>query len=152
MAKDYKHTLTVKAEPESVYLAVTKEYDNWWGPMNAHFLEIGDKATINFRPNPTTWTFQAKELEFPTRVVLECIDAKHVDGDLPDSVLAEWLGTHLIWEIERKGDGALVTFVHEGLVPGLKCYEVCKRGWSHFIEDSLQSYLNSGKGSPHKEV
>ena len=84
-------------------------------------------------------------------VVLECIEAHHMHEGLSSSILNEWQGTKLIWEIQKQGEKTSITLVHDGLVPTLDCYEVCKQGWDHFVVDSLKQYLDTGKGSPFED-
>ena len=80
------------------------------------------------------------------RVELECIEAHHVHEGLSESIREEWMGTKLKWTIEGKGDQTRISFMHEGLVPTLNCYEICEAGWDHFFVNSLKSYLDKGEG------
>jgi hypothetical protein len=61
----------------------------------------------------------------------------------------EWTGTHIIFEIDKKGDKTELRFTHDGLVPGYECYEVCNEAWGNFINNSLRNLIVSGKGNPN---
>lgn len=91
-----------------------------------------------------------RELVPGHRVTWECIEQKHVDESL--STHDEWVGTKLRWEIELTATGTRVTFVHEGLVPQLECYEICEAGWDNFFLNSLKNYLDAGVGQPYQSA
>jgi len=142
----YAQKIIVSTTPDAAYRALTSEFDMWWtessGPINA----VGDKVTFRF--DPTYWTMCATKLVPNTSVELECIEAHHIHKGLPDSIRREWEGTKLKWRIQRHGDNTKISFVHEGLIPSLNCYEICEMGWDHFFVNSLKKYLDSGKGTP----
>jgi hypothetical protein len=61
----------------------------------------------------------------------------------------EWVGTKLIFEIDKEGSQTKVTFTHEGLVAEYECYEVCNDAWSGYIKKSLYNLITTGTGSPN---
>lgn len=147
----YSRTMTVTATPDEAYAAVSRDIRKWWSEIGA-FEKAGDVATVTFPPNRTSWTFRAKTLKPGELVELECIDANHIHDGAPESLRTEWQGTTLVWRIERESDVTNVQFTHDGLRPGLACYDVCVAGWEHFIGSSLQAYLDTGIGRPgHKD-
>lgn len=92
---------------------------------------------------------EARRLEPGKLVELECVDALHVHAGLSQEIRTEWIGTRLLWHLERASEGATVRFEHVGLTPTLLCYDVCQAGWDYFFVASLKSYLDTGKGTPH---
>jgi hypothetical protein len=62
---------------------------------------------------------------------------------------AEWVDTHVIFEIIEKDGKTLLSFKHDGLVPDYECYDICVNGWSHYIQDSLYNLITTGKGQPN---
>ena len=60
----------------------------------------------------------------------------------------EWKGTEVIWMLAAKGDKTEIDFVHKGLTPQSECYESCKPGWTHHLEDSLVKLIDEGTGFP----
>ncbi|NML36816.1 SRPBCC domain-containing protein [Chitinophaga sp. G-6-1-13] len=73
--------------------------------------------------------------------------AKH-DGFENDK--AEWVDTHVVFDITRENGKTRLRFTHDGLVPDYECYDVCINGWSHYIQGSLHSLITTGKGQPNK--
>ncbi|MBX7125522.1 MAG: SRPBCC domain-containing protein [Cyclobacteriaceae bacterium] len=54
----------------------------------------------------------------------------------------EWEGTRIRFDLSASGGGTHVTFVHEGLVPQLPCYDQCSNAWEQYLrklEDSLNN-------------
>lgn len=46
----------------------------------------------------------------------------------------EWMDTRICFDISARNNRTLVTFVHEGLVPGIECYDACSGGWTQYLE------------------
>jgi hypothetical protein len=44
-----------------------------------------------------------------------------------------------------QGDGALLHFTHEGLVPEQECYSKCSEGWNMVIKDYLFDFITEGR-------
>jgi uncharacterized protein YndB with AHSA1/START domain len=57
----------------------------------------------------------------------------------------EWTGTRMIFELTTADGKTIVTFTHEGLVPGLECYERVAQGWDIVIKEQLLHYIQTGK-------
>jgi uncharacterized protein YndB with AHSA1/START domain len=61
----------------------------------------------------------------------------------------EWIGTDVVFEIERKGDQTEVRFTHVGLTPDYECFDVCSNAWGGYITSSLRNLITTGKGQPN---
>ena len=61
----------------------------------------------------------------------------------------EWTGTKPTFEISEKNGKTLLLFTHFGLVPDYECYDVCKSGWTNYIQNSLKKLITTGKGEPN---
>ncbi|WP_246125377.1 SRPBCC family protein [Exilibacterium tricleocarpae] len=150
--ESYQRSISVAATPADAYQALTTGYEHWWtSTQGKSFNQVGDRIRFTFPPNASYWTFEAKKLTPGKLVELECVEAYHIIVDKPEASKIEWLGTRTTWAIEPTGNKTDIHFTHEGLIPALHCYDVCKAGWDMFFVDSLQSYLNTGAGSPHQE-
>ena len=145
-ANSYTREIIVSNTPSAAYRALTTEFDKWWTVSSGRVTAEGD--IITFRFNPTYWTMRVTKLVPNKCVELECTEAHHIHEGLPASVLKEWERTKLKWDIQQEGNKTKISFVHEGLVPSLNCYEICEMGWDHFFVNSLKKYLDSGEGNP----
>lgn len=146
MNTDYTREIAVSCSPAEVYKALTADFNKWWTTECNSISNIGDKITFKF--GSSYWVMSANNLVAEKLVVLECIEANHIHDGLPSSILKEWIGTKLKWEIQNQGKKSKIVFNHDGLVPSLECYEVCKQGWEYFFVTSLKQYLDTGKGAP----
>ncbi len=146
MKDNYTREIFVSSTPGEAYQALTVGFDKWWTTSCDSISKQGD--TITFRFGPTFWVMRASKLIPDSYVELECIEAHHEHEGLPSSIINEWQGTLLKWEIEKQSDKTRITLVHDGLVPSLECYEVCEQGWDYFFVNSLKQYLDTGEGSP----
>lgn len=146
----YFRTISVSAQPQEIYRALTTGYQDWWTTTGGkQFNTVGDRVKFTFPPLVSYWTFEAKVLDPDMRVELECVDAYHELADKPDAAKDEWLGSRMIFQIVPRGNKTDVHFHHQGLTSHLDCYEVCEQGWDHFFVDSLRVYLNTGVGKPY---
>ena len=146
MNTDYTREIVVLSTPIKAYKALTAGFNKWWTTDCNAVSKIGDKIIFKF--GPSYWVMQANKLVPEELVELECIEAHHLHDGLPSSILNEWKGSKLIWEIHKQEDKTKIVLTHEGLVPSLECYEVCEQGWDYFFVISLKQYLDTGEGSP----
>lgn len=70
---------------------------------------------------------------------------------LKHSAFPEWDQTSMIFQWEETPKGVNLDFCHRGLTPQLQCFTDCREGWNYFLE-SLQLFLETGKGTPYGEV
>jgi len=148
--QSYQKTIVVKANTERVFAALTRNIEYWWTKPDNAIVKEGDKAKFTFPPGRSYWTFEATSLT-PNQVKLRCVDALHLHEGMPSAIETEWLGSQLIFNMTQKGQSTQIDFEHQGLIPQLHCYEVCENGWDYFFLESLQHYLDTGTGSPHRE-
>ena len=146
MNSNYTREIVVSSTPAAAYKALTTGFDKWWTTGTNQITETGDKITFKF--GPSYWVMRAIKLVSESMVELECIEAHHLHDGLPSSILNEWKGSKLKWEIQKRKEKTKIVLVNEGLVPSLECYEVCEQGWDYFFVISLQLYLDTGEGSP----
>lgn len=145
-ANSYTREIIVSNTPHAAYRALTSEFDKWWTECSGPVIAVGDEVTFRF--DPTYWKMRATKLVPNESVELKCIEAHHIHEGLPASIRKEWEGTILKWHIQQQGDCTKISFIHEGLIPSLNCYEICEMGWDHFFVNSLKKYLDSGECNP----
>lgn len=146
--QDYYASMTTAVSQEVAFKAVAEQMSDWWTPMSAQFLSIGDQAKTDFG-GESYWVFKALELDSYQRIVLQCCEANHIHQGEAVDMREEWLNTQLHFEFTPFGEKTVIKFTHKGLVPTLNCYGVCKAGWDHYILTSLKNYLEHAAGQPN---
>ncbi|WP_370402061.1 hypothetical protein [Sulfitobacter sp. JB4-11] len=147
--RNYTRSIQVSASPAASFAAITSGVEHWWTKPDRTIRAVGDRAKFRFPPRQSYWTFEAVELKPNAFVKLKCIDALHMLEGFSDTVQTEWLGTSTHWRISAERSGSRIEFTHDGLHPGLQCFDICQAGWDMFFVGSLKAYLDTGQGNPH---
>ena len=51
----------------------------------------------------------------------------------------------MLWQIlPATKDTTTINFTHNGLVPGMECYNGCEKAWDHYIKESLFEQVANG--------
>jgi hypothetical protein len=93
-----------------------------------------------------------KEIHYSKQQLVELIPYEKIVWILIYSKLSsfkdesEWTGTKIIFEIAEVNNKRQVRFTHIGLVPTFECYGDCSWAWGQLIEESLFSFITTGKG------
>ena len=146
--RSYSTELLVSVKPESVYNAITKDIDKWWTELSNQAQRVRDQLIVRFE-NTTSWVMRVSEALPNRSLVWKVVEANHdLEGITKKD---EWKETTIKWEIAENETGSKVTLTHEGLIPALECYEICKAGWGYFL-GSLKNYLETGRGYPYKQT
>ena len=61
----------------------------------------------------------------------------------------EWKGTKVVFDIFEKDGKTQLRFTHEGLVPAYECFDVCANAWGSYVNGSLRSLIETGRGRPN---
>lgn len=142
-ARDYTASFTVDQSPEEVFAAVNNVRGWWSGEIEGSTDEPG-----------AVFTYRYKDLHSSTHEITELVPGRKVVWHTLDARISfakdktEWVGTDVVFEIERKGRQTELRFTHVGLVPTIECYGKCSGAWGFFINDSLRSLITTGKGDP----
>jgi Activator of Hsp90 ATPase homolog 1-like protein len=103
--------------------------------------KLGDEFTYRYEP-----------YHFSKQKITEFISGKKVVWNVTESNLSfvddksEWTGTKIIFDISKKGEKTEVRFTHQGLAPGIECYEGCSNAWGQYINGSLFKLLTTRIG------
>jgi len=143
---NYNQEVVVNASIQNAFVALAKSVYRWWGKTDKPVNKVGDEFRITF--GETFWKFRVVKFEENNNLSYECYDAHHVHEGVT-GIETEWIGTTLNWSLEEFEGQTKISFLHEGLVQDLNCYNICEGAWNFFILDSLKNYLETGKGSPH---
>lgn len=144
---NYTHTIEVKANAENAYNALSHEIPLWWSEMfEGSSAQIGDRFTIRFGTDIHK-TMRVKESIPNFEMIWYVEDSLIALPELKNQT--EWIGTTIVWEIERNEENTQIKVTHIGLNPNIECYEICSNGWVQFL-GSLKLFLETGKGNPYK--
>lgn len=139
---DYQVTIATSLTQEGSYRTIAEQMSDWWTPMSAKFLAVGDRAKTHFG-GQSYWIFEAATLNQPSLIELDCCESLMVADSLKDP--EEWKGTRLRFEIFEQ----TVRFTHIGLSPAKECFDMCKQGWDFYLLQSLKQVLNGQPGAPN---
>jgi uncharacterized protein YndB with AHSA1/START domain len=136
----FQSTKPVAASPAAVLagLRATEGVSAWWGPATGSAEEGGTLEV---------WFLGGRQR---IRMHVEPTSEGRVVWSVEETPLTpEWVGTTIIFDVEESPRGATLQFRHQGLTPGLGCYDMCQEGWTHYL-GSLVSYAETGEGQPSR--
>jgi hypothetical protein len=137
---DFTTTIIVDQSAIEVYDAINNVGAWWQGEIT------GDSTKVD-----GVFDYRMKDIHYSKQQVVELIPGEKVVWLVTDSNLSftstktEWTGTKITFEIASVSDKTQVRFTHEGLVPAFECYGGCSNGWTKLIQESLCSYITTGK-------
>ena len=143
MAHDnFTTAILVDQSPERAFAAINDVRAWWSGEIEGATDVLGAEFSYSY-----------KTLHKTTQKITELIPGRRVVWHVTESRLSfddehEWTGTEIVFDIAKKGDKTEVRFTHVGLVPRFQCYGDCSGAWSFFVNDSLRSLIETGKGVP----
>lgn len=141
---DYHCTYTVSQSPREVTDSICRVGDWWCAGASGAVTSPDDLFTVHF--GETFVTFR----------VIELVPGKTVAWRVTDCFLhwlrdkKEWKDTVLRFAVAETGTGTRLSMTHEGLVPGIECYESCEKGWNFFAGVSLRQLITEGRGQPDR--
>lgn len=144
--QDFTTTLLVDQSPMDVFNAVTN-VRGWWS----------DGIEGDTRHLDDEFIFQVKDVHYSKQKLTEVIPGKKMVWLITESRLSfikdknEWIGTKIIFDISETGNKTKLVFTHEGLVPGVECYDACSPAWTEYVQHSLFQLITTGKGDPNLE-
>lgn len=142
--KNYRVTFLVDNTPEEAFAAINNPR-GWWSE------EIeGDTDRLDAEFN-----YHYQDLHRATFKITEFVPDKKVVWHVLDNDFSfikdknEWIGTDVVFEVERNGDKTEIRFTHAGLVPEYECYDVCSNAWGTYVTRSLRDLITTGRGQPN---
>jgi len=140
--QNYTTTFTVDQSPEQVLSGITNVRGWWSDSIEGRTDKIGAVFDYHFRD---IHRCRIKITELTAGRVVWHVLANDFNFIADKS---EWVDTHIVFDIARKGDKTEVRFTHVGLVPDYECYEVCDNAWGTYV-GSLKSLIVTGVGFPN---
>lgn len=147
---NYTNSLIIQTSPEKIYEAITTEkgLQKWWTTKVELYPHIGGTGTFTFNDDNYV-VMKIAKLVPNKEVVWKCVE-QHMKVRGSEST-DEWVGTTLRFSIvDNKDETTKISFIHEGLTPETSFYAKSSKDWNQFFK-SLQSYLETGKGTPYSD-
>lgn len=144
---DFHYEVTIEAPIDAVYeaLATPAGIAAWWTTgADRTTTEVG--GTMRLRWSEADWTELEVDWLAPPRSVDWSCTAAHMTSFSPPD---EWVGTSISFELSEVEGGTRLSLVHYGLA-ALDCREICFRGWSFHLGESLKALVETGRGAPVK--
>lgn len=132
-----KHYLLIKALPEKVYTAITttEGLKGWWTSEAKAEEFVGGIAKFSFGDQYHN-KMKVTYLEPNKKIEWECLE-----GD------KQWVGTTIIFNIEKKGDDTILRFTHGNWKAETDFFASCNYHWGYYMS-SLAKYCETGRGTP----
>jgi hypothetical protein len=141
---DFTTAFTVNRTPQEAFAAICNVRGWWSEDIRGGTEKPGDIFNYRF-----------KDIHRCTIKVTKSTPGQKVVWHVLDNYFSftedrsEWKGTDVVFDISRMGDQTEVRVTHVGLVPEYECYDVCSDGWTTYINGSLKSLIETGKGNPN---
>lgn len=144
MTTDFTTTILVDQEATEVFKAINN-VRGWW---SEEIEGSTDKVDVVFN-------YHYEDIHRCKIKVLELVPGKKVVWLVMENYFEftedekEWTNTKIVFDITTSDKKTQVRMTHIGLVPEYECYEICKDGWTNYVQNSLQRLITTGKGLPN---
>jgi Activator of Hsp90 ATPase homolog 1-like protein len=140
--QDFSYNLSVTASPTETMKKIS-QVNLWWAEnFKGKAAKLNDKFSVYF--GDTYVDFKISEVVPEKKIIWLVTDCNlHWIKNKK-----EWKKTEVIWNLSEKIGKTTIDFVHKGITPASECYESCKPGWTHHLEDSLLKLIDAGEGFP----
>ena len=133
--ENFTYSFLSSKTPDVIFeLLLTVE--QWWSGLYNETIE-GKTQLLN-----DEFTFNAGGgVHNTTQKLIELIPNKKIVWLVTNSKLtflgnpSEWENTKICFELSKEGDKTIVTFMHDGLVPQIECYNNCSVAWTNYLEN-----------------
>jgi uncharacterized protein YndB with AHSA1/START domain len=129
--------VVIAAPVGSVFRAVTEQEGlrGWWTRQATAAPLVGHLNEFPFASGDYN-AMRVVALDDGRRVEWECVDGAE-----------EWVGTRVVFEMARDGDGTRLEFLHTGWRTETPFFRMCREAWRYYI-GSLGSYCEGRPGRP----
>jgi uncharacterized protein YndB with AHSA1/START domain len=140
-SQTYTATIDVAKPPDHVFECII-DVSKWWGGKELE----GSTRLLN-----DEFTIKHGDVHYSKQRMIEVVPGRRVVWLITESRLAwlenkhEWTDTRLVFEIAPRGEGAVLHFTHQGLVPERECHATCSEGWNLVIKDYLFNFIAEGR-------
>jgi hypothetical protein len=146
MTDDLTYSFTVDQSPAEAFAAICDVRAWWSGDIDGPTDVLGAE-----------WSYRVPDIHFSAFRITELEPDRSVAWLVTDSWLSftedqeEWTGTTVRFDVnsmDSQAGGTEVCFTHEGLVPQVECFGVCRVAWGEYVMGSLKDLIESGAGRP----
>lgn len=140
--QDYSSSISARITAQEAAERISRVKDWWSASFTGAAQQVGDRFTLRWGDT------------FLDSAVVELVPAKRIVWLVTDCNLQfvedkrEWKDTRVVFDISEDSSTTTVRMTHQGLVPGVECYDACKKGWDFYILESLQNLLSDNRGRP----
>jgi len=134
IAKNFTYSFTSSKTPSAIF-ELLLHIEQWWSGKYEETIK-GESEKVN-----DEFTFKAGGgAHYSKQKLIELIPNKKIVWLVTDSKLnfisdpSEWVGTTFSFDISTEDNKTKVTFMHDGLVPEIECYDACSGGWTQYLE------------------
>ena len=129
-------TVSIKTSvtPKEVFNLLL-DIEQWWSGI------YGEEIKGESKKMGDEFTFKAGGgAHYSKQKLVELIPNKKIVWLITDSTLSflsntgEWINTKIGFTISTEENSTVVTFIHEGLVPQIECYNACSGGWTRYLD------------------
>lgn len=142
--KDFSTAVQFTQTQQEVFNAITN-VRGWWS----------ENIAGNTAAQGDVFDYAYNDVHRSKIKLAEVVPYKKVEWEVLDNYFSftkdknEWVGSHIIFDIAEKDGKTELRFTHKGLTPADECYDACVNGWTQYINHSLPSLINTGKGQPN---
>jgi hypothetical protein len=143
---DFSTAIVVDRSPSEVFEAVVN-VRGWWSEGI-----VGPTGQLD-----DEFLFEVEGIHRTTQRLVEVVPDQRVVWLVTDACMTflederEWVGTRVIFDISEKDGRTELAFTHEGLAPGVECFDACAPAWKQYVQNSLFSLITTGVGNPNLE-
>lgn len=143
-ASDFSTTILVDQTPTEVFNAVT-DVRGWWSAAVE-----GNSSKLN-----DVFDYQYEDVHRSKMKLIEVIPNEKIVWKVLENYFnftedkKEWTNDTIIFEISKVDDKTQLKMTQIGLTPQNECYNACNDGWTYYIQTSLKSLIETGKGMPN---
>ncbi|MES2703391.1 MAG: SRPBCC domain-containing protein [Bacteroidota bacterium] len=144
--KDFTTSFITGNTPQEVFDAVNN-VRGWWSENVEGVTDQRDEEFLYYYKDVHICKMRIAELVPGKRVAWLVLDNEF--NFTKDK--SEWKGNKIVFDIAEQDGKTVLTFTHHGLVPEYECYNVCHDAWTSYIQGSLKSLVETGKGRPNTQ-
>ncbi|MNK12615.1 hypothetical protein D3C87_306840 [compost metagenome] len=141
---DFTTTILVDQSPREAFDAINNVRGWWSEEIEGHTEKLNDEFDYHYQ-----------DVHRCKMRLIEVIPEKKVVWLVLDNFFkftedkSEWIGTKVIFEIDKKDNKTQIRFTHQGLVPDYECFDICVNAWTTYVQQSLFNLITKGKGEPN---